>query len=72
MLKLEKIKSRFFNEIYTAEKDNKKVIVILDNNCVRFHKYVAQFENWKEIGKSTYNNKNKEMCKRNALKYLEA
>ena len=72
MLKLEKIENRFFNEIYTAEKDNKKVIVILDNNCVRFHKYIAQMENWKEVGKSTYSNKNKEMCKRNALKYLEA
>ena len=68
IIELHKTDHDIFKEVYEAEKGHKKVVVILDDNCVRYHK----FKNGKLVGRKEYYDHEKEKCMKYALKYLEA
>ena len=56
----------YFNESYEGINGAKRVVCILDNNCVRYVKYI----NNKKAGKNEYQNHEKEKCFTNATKWL--
>ena len=75
MEKLVKVKHEMFNEYFEGERKGyiqkkgyveRKVICILNDNCVRY----CVIENGKFKRKSYFDNDNKELCFRNAEKVL--
>lgn len=66
MTKLVKINDGMFKEMYSGERGSKKVICILDENCVRY----MVFENGKKKRTSEFNNAQKAKCFANAEKAL--
>lgn len=69
MKELVKIESNVFDEIYEGINGNKKVVCILDNNCVRY--IVLDLAKPRQRGKRhEFNNDKKELCFRNAIKVL--
>lgn len=66
MKELIKVNDELFNEHYEGVAANgKKVICILDDNCVR---YMVLNANGKQIRRREYENTQKETCFRNATK----
>lgn len=63
---LVKIKDYLYDEIYVGINGNKKVVCILDNNCVR---YVVSV-NGKVKSRREFSNDKKELCFKNATKAL--
>lgn len=66
MKELVKVENYMFTEYYEGTCWNKKVVCILDDNCVRF----VGFVNGKRTVRREYSNKNKEMCMRKATEWL--
>lgn len=66
MMKLVKVKSEMFEDMYEGTNGSRKVTCILDNNCVRY----MVFENGKKIRRSEFSNDQKEKCFANAEKAL--
>lgn len=66
MIEFKKVDNYVFNEYYEGVKGDKKVIVILDENCVRYHVIM----NGKHKRKSEFDNNSKEKCLKNALMVL--
>lgn len=69
MIELVKVNSTIFDEIYEGINGNKKVVCILDNNCVRYT--VLDLTKPRQKGKRhEFNDNQKELCFRNATKVL--
>lgn len=66
MIELKKIKHEVFSNYYIGENGNKKVIAILDTNCIRYMVIV----NGKQITRREYANGNESICLKNATKAL--
>lgn len=66
MIEFEKVSNYVFSEYYEAVNGDKKVILILDDNCVRYHVLI----NGKHKRKSEFDNNNKDKCLKNATKVL--
>ena len=66
MNELIKTKNPLFDEYYEGTCGGKKVICILDDNCVRY----MVFENGKNKSRREFCNYNKELCFKNATKAL--
>lgn len=66
MEKLYKKEDKIFNEIYEGINGKKRVVCILDNNCVRYMKYIGI----KRIGINEYENNQKERCFKLATNWL--
>ena len=66
MEELVKVKHWLFDNYYEGSKDNKKVICILDDYCVRYHVVV----NGKQKSKREFTNDKKDLCFKNATKVL--
>ncbi len=69
MKELVRVESNIFNEIYEGINGNKKVVCILDNNCVRY--IVFDLAKPRQSGKRyEFSNDKKELCFKNAIKAL--
>lgn len=66
--KLTKVEGGFFDEYYTGECGSKRVVCILDNNCVRYMGFVYG----KRVTRREYGNteKSKATCMARALEWL--
>ena len=66
MLELRKENNVTFKEFFTGTNGTKIVNCILDNNCVRY----IVLEKGKIKSKREFNNSNKDLCFKNAVKAL--
>lgn len=59
------------NSIYKVwmevEHGNRKVLIILDDNCVRYHGYI----NGKQVCRKEFKNNHKSMCEARAMKWVQ-
>lgn len=62
--------SQPFEEAYEIEGDGKRVKIILDPSCVRYVRFKRVDCRWKLIGKSEFNDGDREICKRNAVRWI--
>lgn len=60
------VKDHYFDEYYVGYNGSKKVVCILDDNCVRF----VGFDNAKRKTRREYSNDKKELCVRRAIAWL--
>lgn len=66
---LVRVESNIYDEIYEGVNENKKVMCILDNNCVRY--IVFDLAKPRQSGKRhEFSNDKKELCFKNAIKVL--
>lgn len=66
IMKLEKVEHELFLQYYVGQNGSRKVVAILDKNCIRYMVY----ECGKLISRHEYINGNKEICFKNATKAL--
>lgn len=64
--KLSKVEDVMFQEKYEGERRDKRVVCILDENCVRF----VGFVNDKRVVRREYQNNNKAVCMARAIEWL--
>jgi hypothetical protein len=69
MKELVRVESNIFDEIYEGINGNKKVVCILDNNCVRYT--VFNLTKHRQSGiRHEFTDDKKELCFKNATKVL--
>ncbi len=66
MAELRKIENSIFKNYYEGINGKRRVICILDSNCVRY----MVFENGKKKSRKEYSNGSEKLCFNNALKAL--
>jgi hypothetical protein len=66
MVELYKKEDKIFKEIYEGINGDKRVVCILDNNCVRYMKFVGV----KRIGINQYENGQQERCFKLATNWI--
>lgn len=64
--KLTRVENGMFNEYYEGSNWSKRVVCILDNNCVRYMGFV----NGKRVTRREYSNTSKATCMARALAWL--
>ena len=61
-----------FNEAYEVVNGNRCVKIVLDDYCVRYVRYERKSGKWVMIGRKEFTNANKQLCVKNALKWVNA
>lgn len=61
-----------FNEAYEIINGNRCVKIILDDNCVRYVRRECKSGKWVLMGRKEYETANKQLCIKNALKWVNA
>lgn len=62
-----------FNEAYEITGCGRRVKIVLDDNCVHYCRFKATNRGaWKLIGRKEFENVNKQLCIKNALKWVNA
>lgn len=64
--KLTKVEDTLFQEKYEGERYSKRVVCILDDNCVRY----VGFVNGKRVVRREYDNNKKAVCMARAIEWL--
>lgn len=73
-VKLERVQYRQpFNEAYEITDCDRRVKIVLDDNCVHYVRFKATDRGqWKSMGRKEFENVNKRLCVKNALKWVNA
>ncbi len=66
MKELVKVNNAFFREYYEGLNEDKRVVCVLDDYCVRY----IVFENGKQKSRREFSNEKKELCMKNAKRAL--
>ena len=70
-VKLERVAfAQPFNEAYEIINGNRHVKIVLDDNCVRYVRYECKSGKWVLMGRKEYKNSNKQLCIKNAVKWV--
>lgn len=74
VIKLERVAFKQpFNEAYEIIGCGRRVKIVLDDNCVHYCRFKATNRGaWKLICRKEFENVNKQLCVKNALKWVNA
>lgn len=62
-----------FNEAYEIIGCGRRVKIVLDDYCVHYVRFkAANRGQWKSMGRKEFENANKQLCIKNALKWVNA
>ena len=73
-VKLERVQYKQpFNEAYEITNYDRRVKIVLDNYCVHYVRFkAANRGQWKSMGRKEFETANKQLCIKNALKWVNA
>lgn len=61
-----------FNEAYEITNNSRYVKIVLDDNCVRYVRHECKSGKWVLMGRKEFTNEHKQLCIKNALKWVNA
>lgn len=73
VVKLERVSfAQSFNEAYEITNGNRCVKIVLDDYCVHYVRRECERGKWVLMGRKEFENANKQLCIKNALKLVNA
>lgn len=70
MAELKKVENNMFKEYYEGRNGDRRVICILDQNCVRYMVFAPGKWGDRQIARREYSNGRESLCFKNAVKAL--